>query len=85
MEWLRRQFLTLPDGTTLGEIEQLKPMIPETPELEEKTLALLVQEEQRAVGLLAEIKQTRQGISEQLEALFERINHPPIKSGKLAA
>ncbi|MBI1889425.1 MAG: N-6 DNA methylase [Burkholderiales bacterium] len=85
IEWLRRQFQTFPEGTTLGEIEQAKPLIPETPELAEKALALLVKEEQRVAGLLAEIKETRQEISDKLETLFERINHPPIKSGKLAA
>lgn len=85
MEWLRRQFLTFPEGTTLGEIEHAKPQIPDKPEYAEKALCLLIQEEQRVAGLLADIKQTRHEISDQLEALFERINHPPIKSGKLAA
>lgn len=78
MEWLRRQWLLLPEGTTMGEMVALNPLIPETPALAAKALSQLDAEEQRVTVLIAKISQARREISKLLDAVFECTQHPPI-------
>lgn len=79
MEWLRRQWLLFPEGTTVGEMEANNPLIPETPALAAKALAQLLAEEQKVSGLIGKIRDARLEISSLLDAVFEYIQHPPIK------
>jgi hypothetical protein len=81
-EWLRRQFLSLLEGPTLGEVEASQLKIPETPELAARSLAVLLEEEGDVRALLNEIAEIREKISEQLEGLFREINHPPVRREK---
>ena len=82
-EWLRRQLLTLPTGTTLGTIEDKKFLIPETPELAAKSLAHLTKQEQQASAMLAEIHAIRKAISRLLEPLFKVIEQPAKKQDRI--
>ncbi|WP_158934067.1 class I SAM-dependent DNA methyltransferase [Burkholderia sp. S171] len=79
IEWLRRQLLTFPEGTTLGEVDALNPQIPSTPALAKQALSLLILEEQRVKNLQEQIDIAKTQISAALETLFERISLPPIK------
>jgi hypothetical protein len=80
MEWLRRQFLMLPTGTTLGEIESnLKPSLPETPALAEKALAIVLGEEAKVSAELQKLIDLKKEISLCLDLLFKHIRHPPIE------
>ena len=79
MEWLRRQLQMLPEGTTLGEFESANTELPATPELALHSLSLIEASESEANTILARIKDAKQAITDQLETLFERIDHPPIR------
>jgi hypothetical protein len=83
LEWLRRHFLLLPEGTTVGELEVRNPQIPETPALAAKALAQLDAEEKRVTALVAKISEARREISVLLDAVFESTQHPPIKSNNV--
>jgi|GEM_PF-1339362 len=83
MEWLRRQLLTLPKGTALGSIDDRTFLVPETPELAAQSLEILIKEEQQTIAMLAEIDSIKNQISELLEGMFIRIEHPPKTQEKL--
>ena len=85
MEWLRRQLQMYPDGTTWGEIESTDPALPETPELAAQALKTLQTSEKAAMTVLTQIADAKTAISKELETLFERIDHPPIKPEKFTA
>jgi hypothetical protein len=79
MEWLRRQLQMQPEGTTWGEFELANPELPETPELAMQALSILEAEESSTNKLLEQITGAKQDISKQLETLFERTVHPPVR------
>lgn len=79
MEWLRRQWLQYPEGTTVGEMEALNPLVPETPALAVKALAQIEAEELKVAEMLSQIDGARREILALLDSMFERIQHPPIK------
>lgn len=60
-------------------MEASNPLIPETPPLAAKALAQLVADEQRITNMIGEIGDGWREISAQRDAVFERIQHPPIK------
>jgi hypothetical protein len=71
MEWLRRQLLCLPAGTTLGEAMRMDGFfVPETLGAAEGALGALEQTEAEARGKLLEIKRLRGAISDGLRPLF---------------
>ena len=79
MEWLRRQLQMLPDKTRWGEFELQNPELPETPDLAMQSLFMLETSESDANKLLMQIGDTKRAISQQLEMVFERTTHPPIR------
>ncbi|MEI7996038.1 MAG: hypothetical protein WCH01_14165 [Methylococcaceae bacterium] len=55
------------------------PALPETPHQADKALEELIKKEGSVIEILKQICDAKQDISDQLESLFERIIHPPIK------
>jgi hypothetical protein len=73
LEWLRRQLLCLPEGTTLGQAMRMNDFrIPETPESAEKAFKSLERMEASVREKIAQAEQNRDSISRELQPLFRK-------------
>ena len=79
LEWIRRQFESLPDGTTFEVAERAGIEIPATPQAAALALKELVNNETHAAQKLASILSLKEDISKAIDVMFEAIPHPPIK------
>jgi len=79
IEWLRRQLAELPDGMTLEEADRQGVLVPMTPLAASDALKKLEEAEGETTLLIHRITAIREEISSELEALFDDIQHAPIR------
>lgn len=79
MEWIRRQFASFPEGTTIEEVERQGVLVPANPGAAITCLDKLEQQEKNVMNHLVRIEAIQDAISIALGALFSEIIHPPIK------
>jgi hypothetical protein len=78
LEWLCRQLFTCAEGTTVSQAVSSKLEVPETPILAAKALAGLTKDEKTRSDALLKIQALRENISNALDSLFVKIQHPKI-------
>ena len=79
VEWLRRQLGELPDGTTMDEAGRQGVLVPMTPQAACDALKKLETAESDIARLAQRITTIREKISTDLAAMFDEIQHPPIR------